>query len=199
MRQLSAQVQMYIAIGVIVVVTLAVAFLVILPLFQEASAIKGEIATEQQNLATAQALLARRQSAKAQSAANEVELMRIANAIPDAPQLPSVIIELQDIANASGVEFISLSPSDLTLAAALPDGTVPAFSSVPMSLTLSGSWSELIDYMNRVHALDRGVRVTTSSFTYVPATEEEPAFINASVTLEVYVMAASTTTGASAP
>lgn len=198
MKQLSAQVQMYIAIALIAIVTVAVVFLMILPLFQEASSLDGEIATEQQNLATAQALLARRQSAKAQSAASEVELMSIANAIPDSPQLPSVIIELQDIANASGVEFVMLAPADMSPAPAAADGTTPEYSIVPFSLTLKGSWAELIDYMGRAQSLDRAVRVTSSTSTYVPATEQEAAHISCAVSLEVYVMASAEATAAPA-
>jgi Tfp pilus assembly protein PilO len=193
MSRLSAQAQLYIAIALIAVVSLAVVFLGILPLFQEASTVQGEIRTEESNLSAAEALLARRESAKMQSAANEVELMRIANQIPDSPQLPSVIIELQDVANLSGVDFQSLAPGE-PAPAVLADGTTSDYSVVPMVLLIRGDWAELIDYLRRIDALERGVRATEISFVYVGSVIEEglvvtPAYVEASVTLEVYTMA----------
>lgn len=195
MGRLTAQVQMYIAIAVVAVIALAVVFLGIMPQFQEAATVGEQILTEQSNLSAAQALLARRQSAKAQSAANEVELMRIANQIPDSPQLPSVIIEMQDVANASGVDLQSISPGDLSIAMDA-DGQPQEFSVVPVSLVVRGQWVELIDYVGRIAKLERGVRLVDSSYSYVEATEVEPAFVEASVNLEVYVMGAATTIAA---
>lgn len=183
---------MYIAIAVIAVLTLAVVFLGILPQFQEAATVDEQILTEQANLSAAQALLARRQSAKAQSAANEVELMRIANQIPDSPQLPSVIIELQDIANASGVDLQSISPSDMAIATD-ENGQPLGFSSVPVSLIVRGQWAELIDYVSRIARLERGVRLVSSSYTYVEATDVDPAYVEATIELETYVMGAAST------
>lgn len=198
MGRLSAQNQMYIAIALIAIVTIAVVVFAILPLFQEAGSIDDQIGSEQSNLAAAQALLARRQSAKAQAAANEVELMRIANAIPDSPQLPSVIIELQDVANAAGVEFDSLAPTDLTPGKPPVEGGTPEYSSVPITITMHGKWVEIIDYVNRIHALDRSTRITASTYSYIPASDTEEAYVDANVTLEVYVMAAASS-GAAAP
>lgn len=192
MGKLSAQMQMYIAIGVLVLVTLAASFLLILPKFQEASSIDAEIATANTSLADAQALLARRQSAKAQSAANEVELMRIANQIPDAPQLPSVIIELQDVANLSGVVLDQLTPSDPVPGIPNADGSPASYTAVPIPLVVHGDWREIIDYLNRLRGLDRGVRVTEVAVTQIPATEETEAYVEANITLEVYMMGAVT-------
>ncbi|MDO8848586.1 MAG: type 4a pilus biogenesis protein PilO [Coriobacteriia bacterium] len=190
MGRLSAQNQMYIAIAVITVVALAIVFLVIVPLFQEATGVDATIQTEEGNLAAAEALLARRQSAKAQSAADEVELMRIANEIPESPQLPSVIIELQDVANASGVDLIALKPEDLQAGNAETEGGVSDYSAVPITLTLEGDWAEYIDLFRRIEALDRGVRVVTTTFSYVPETDTAPAYVAATIGIEVYVMAA---------
>ena len=203
MSRLSAQVQLYIAVAVIAVVALAAIFLGILPQFQNAATVTADISTEQSNLSAAQALLARRQSAKAQSAANEVELMRIANQIPDSPQLPSVIIELQDVANSSGVSFESISPGDPAPPEPMADGVVADYTVVPVTLIIRGDWAEIIDYLRRIDDLERGVRVTEISAVYVPAvigddTPTIPAYVEANITLEVYVMASAATLSAPA-
>jgi len=205
MGRLSPQNQLFIAIAIIAVLTLAVVFFGILPLFQEASTLDGQIAAERTSLADAQALLARRQSAKAQSATSEAELMRIANQIPDSPQLPSVIVELQDVANAAGVGMQSITPADLAPGRVAAEGGVPAYSVVPITLILRGDWADLIDYFHRIDGLNRGVRVMSTTFTYVPKTvgatpsEDEPAYVEANVLLEVYVMAAATDANAQTP
>lgn len=205
MGRLSPQNQLYIAIALIAILTLAAVFFGILPLFQEASTLDSQIAAERTSLADAQALLARRQSAKAQSATSEAELMRIANQVPDSPQLPSVIVELQDVANAAGVGLQSIAPADLAPGIAATEGGVPAYGIVPLTLVLRGDWADLIDYFHRIAKLNRGVRVVSTTFTYVPATDAEtaadriPAYVEANVALEVYVMAAATDANAPTP
>lgn len=199
MNRLSAQMQMYIAIGVIAVLTIAFVLLAIVPKFQEASAVDAEIASAQTELQTAQALLARRQSVKAQAAANEVELMQIANQVPDSPQLPSVIIELQDVANAAGVELPTISVGDISAAPVAEDGSSPGYDVVELTIGCTGQWADVIDFCRRINKLDRGTRVTMMTFTYVPETEDVDAHIDASGNLEVYVMpSASATTTAPA-
>jgi len=199
MGKLSAQNQMLIAIALIVVIAVATVFLAIMPLFREASAVDAEIQTEQTNLVTAQALVARRQSAKAQSAANEVELMRIANRMPDSPQLPSVIIELQDVANAAGLEFPQITVAGLADGPAAADGTPAGYHVLPLTISVRGDWSDIVDYYHRIDKLERGTRVTTTSFTYIPETPEVRAMIQAVISMEVYVMAPAASAPSPAP
>ncbi|HZL05918.1 MAG TPA: hypothetical protein VFE45_10975, partial [Coriobacteriia bacterium] len=92
MSRLSAQTQRILAIVVIVVAAIAFVVLGILPTFQESAALDDKIAQAQVDLQSAKTLVQRRQAAKAEAAANQVELMKLANRVPDSPQLPSVII-----------------------------------------------------------------------------------------------------------
>ncbi len=189
MGKLSAQNQLYIAIALIAVVTIAVVFLGILPLFQDAAEVDGQIATEQQSLAAAQALLARRQSAKAQSAANEVELMRIANQIPDSPQLPSVIIEVQELANISGVVLMQITPGDL-VPAVDESGADLGYGVVDVAVVISDvHWANHIDFLRRLPLLDRGVRIVSVVCASIEGDDDEPAYIESTIVIQVYVMA----------
>ncbi|MBN2248384.1 MAG: type 4a pilus biogenesis protein PilO [Coriobacteriia bacterium] len=196
MKRLSAQMQMYIAIGFIAVVAIAFVVLAILPKFQEASAVDAQIATAETELQTAQALLARRQSVKAQAAVNEVELMQIANQVPDSPQLPSVIIELQNVANAAGVDLPTISVGTIGAPPPAADGSTPSYNVLSLTIGYTGQWSEVIDFCRRLNRLDRGTRVTAMSFAYSPEVDDQDAFISASGTIEVYVMAPATTSPA---
>lgn len=196
MRRLSAQMQLYIAIAVVVIAAVLVVVLGIMPEFQKASELDTKIAAAQGELTTAQALVARRQSSKAQSAANEVELMRIANEVPDSPQLPGTIIELQDTANASGVTLSQLQVSDVAApaaAAGAPAAVAPSYNVLPINATVSGQWADLIDFYRRLGKLERGVRVKQTSVAYVIGTETVPEHVQASVSIEVYMMSGATT------
>lgn len=198
MKRLSAQSQMYLAIAVVALMTVAAVFFGILPNFQSAASMDAEIETEKQNLATAQALVARRQSAKSQSAADEAELMHIANQMPDAPHLPAVIIELQDVANAAGVELPQISVGDLGPPRPTADGSTPAYNTLDISIAFEGAWSEVIDFCRRLNDLDRGVRVVSATFGYVPDEDGDSYFVQGTATLQVYMMLPASATPESA-
>ena len=192
MSRLSGRTQMIIAIVVIAV--LAVVFIVvgILPLITSAADVDGQIETENANLAAAQATLKRRQSAKAQSAQNEVELLRIANEVPDTPLLPSVIIELQDVANAAGLDFPQITVGDVTPGRAADGSETTDYSAIPLTVVVRGEWADIIEYYRKLDELTRGIRVTSSSFIYVPEAETSAEYVQATIILEAYVMAATT-------
>lgn len=185
MNRLSSRNQLIIGAVLIVVVTVAVVVLGILPLFQKASDLDAQITDADTQLQTANALVERRQSTKARSAENEVELMRIANQLPESPELPSVIIDLQNTANATGLDFIQITPGDLTPS---EDGS---YQSVPLTIVLHGDWADIIEYCRKVDKLTRGVRASAGSFARVEESDDTgdiDAYIETQMTLEVYVM-----------
>lgn len=190
MKRLSTQAQMLIAIGLIVVVAIAVVVLGILPLFQEAALVSDDIMSAEMELSTAKTLLARRQEAKAQAVLTEVDLMRIANQVPDSPQLPSLIVELQSVANDSGVTLVSISVGGVEVLEVGADGVVPMYDRLPITIEYTGAWTELIDFNRRISRLQRGVRVRSTSFAYVPESEDTKAHVQGVGTIEVYMMPA---------
>lgn len=186
MNKLSSRNQLIIAGVLILAVTLAAIFLGIMPMFQKAADIDTQLADVDTQLQTANALVERRLSAKSRAAANEVELMRIANQVPEAPELASVIIELQDTANAAGLEFVQVTPSAPAVAA-----DNPSYSVVSLLVVLRGDWPDVIEYTRKIDKLQRGVRTKLGSFTRVAVVDEsgdDDSYISAQMTLEVYVM-----------
>jgi type IV pilus assembly protein PilO len=191
---LSARNQIIIAVAIILVLAVAFTFLGILPMFRQAGEVDAQILTANSDLQAAQALVARRQSAKANSAQNEVELMRIANQVPDSPQLPTVIIELQDVANAAGLLFPQITVGALSPGAPSVEGQTPEYSKLSITLLVQGDWADVIEFYRKLDKLDRGVRVTNSTFSYVPESETSDAYVNANIVLEVYVMTSASST-----
>lgn len=190
MNRLSAQTQMILAIVVIVVIAAAAVALGILPQFQKSAELDDRIAQAQVDLQSAKTLVQRRQAAKAESAANQVELMKLANRVPDSPQLPTVIIQLQDAANAAGLEFAQIAPQSVEPGEEVAAGQQPAFSKVPISVVVRGDWADIIEFTRKLDAMERAIRITSTNFKAVAETEDEDRYVEANVILEIYVMSA---------
>jgi Tfp pilus assembly protein PilO len=199
MNRLSPQNQLIIGVVVIVAVTVAAVFLAILPQFDRAKQIDSEIAKVESDIQTQKALVARRMSAKAQAAEAQVEMLRIANEVPESPELPSVIVNLQDAANAAGLTFAQIMPGEPAPAVDASNKDL-GYTKIPITVTVRGAWADHIDYLRRLAKLERGVRVTDATYSYVPESDTEPAYVEGVVKLEVYTMtiiqpAAPSTTG----
>jgi type IV pilus assembly protein PilO len=151
--RLTPQVELLIGIAIIVVAGLAVVGLLIVPQFGVLADQDAQLAKAQQDVTSAQATLAQRQSAKNQAAQTQAELMTLQNQVPDSPELPTLIIELQDVAADAGLSWVKVEPKEPT--------NMEGFSTVPIGLTLQGSWPDTVDYVRRLSRLDRQVRIVS--------------------------------------
>jgi Tfp pilus assembly protein PilO len=138
----------------VVIAVLAAAFigLLIVPQYFAMGEKDRQSAQATQDIQAAQNLLDQRQSVKAQAAGTQAELMRLQNEIPDTPELPTLIIGLQDIANASGLDFTKITPAN--------PAPLSGYTAIPVEVVLQGSWTDVIDYLHRLQGLERKVRVT---------------------------------------
>lgn len=191
-----------IIIGALLIVLFAVAvfFLAILPKFGQIGELKAEAVSLEAQKADAQTLLDVRLSAKENAAKTQVELLDIASRFPDSPELPALIIELQDAANRAEIEFIQVTPD-------IPS-TEGDVLSIPVTLVIDGSWQQFIDFLSEIRDLRREIRISEFSANGVPpegaegdgaaadpdaapatSTEEtEPHTVSAQVTIIAYMM-----------
>lgn len=166
--KLSMRDQIILAVALVVVGVAAFAFLVIWPQFQKVGEINGQIAAADQEIADADALLNRRILARDNAAKTSAELLLLGNRMPESPDLPALIIAVQDMADASGMRLQRIAPQDL--AAEGGEG----YSAYNVTLALDGRWPDFIDFVRRLQKTTRGVRVLTVSATYIePAVETE--------------------------
>jgi Tfp pilus assembly protein PilO len=187
MNRLSAQNQLIIGVVVIVAVAAAALFLAILPQFDRAKRIDADIAQVESDIQAQRAVVARRMSAKAQAAEAQVEMLRIANQVPESPELPTVIVNLQDAANAAGLAFAQIMPGEPAPATDASNKDL-GYTKIPITVTVRGEWADHIDYLRRLAKLERGIRVTDATYTYVPETDTESAYVEGVIKLEVYTM-----------
>jgi Tfp pilus assembly protein PilO len=138
--------------AVAVLLAVLVLVLLVLPQFQQLRTYDDQIAAADQQISQAQALLAQRQEIKARSAETEAKRIRLANQMPETPELPSLIIELQDTVNEAGLEFASLTPSE-------PTQTEAGYSEISIALLVKGTWQDTVDLLQRLPKLTRQVRI----------------------------------------
>jgi len=184
--KLSSTQKLIISILIIVVVVIAAVLLLIMPQINRLSSLGAEIDQANADYEAASLLLERRQEAKARTAATETELLRLSNEVPEAPELPAFIIDLQNTANESGLDFARITPGSPVIE------EEEAWTTVAVEVTVQGSWADYVEYLRKIRGVVRQVRVV--KFGIVPfaeSTDEElcydpPNLVEADMLLEVY-------------
>lgn len=150
------------ALGVVLIVVLLVVLLVV-PQFKKIAEVREQILVAQGDSQAATAQLQQRRAIKDQAATTDNSMVLLANAVPEAPELPSLIIELQDAAYESDVRLREITPSD----ASVPEGAT-GWIQVPVSLRVYGTWDDTVDYLERVGRLTRELRINSFSTSPLP-------------------------------
>jgi type IV pilus assembly protein PilO len=183
-------------IPVLLVVAAVGYFFLVKPKQDEAGRTSDEIAELETQIAVAQA--AARAPAKGQDETIRVaDVFRVTKAMPDEDDMPGIILELNAVAAASGIEFVSITPQ----AAAVRTG----YTALPINLSFEGNYYDLTDFLFRIRNLvtvrDGKLEANGRLFTLDSLSMEEGPGgfpeIAASLTLTAYYF--STTPPAAAP
>lgn len=138
------------AIGAVILIGLLFALLVY-PMFGKLSSMESQINTATSQVSMAQAQLAKRQEIKNNAAVTGSSLLQLANEIPENPELPSLIIELQEAAYDNDVTLSYIKPGDL--------GSNLGYATVPVELKVIGGWRENVDFLQALRHLTRQIRI----------------------------------------
>lgn len=108
--------------------------------------------------------LARLRAAKRNEAALRSQIEELRIAIPDQPNLAQFILDTNEAAARSGIDFLSIAPTPPATAGAeegqvTPDATAPV--EIILNMTVSGGYFQVLDFLNRLDALPRLVVVDT--------------------------------------
>jgi Tfp pilus assembly protein PilO len=171
-------------------------FLLIKPKQAEAGKISDEIAELDTQIEVTRA--AQRQPQKGDPSAIRIaDLFKVTQAMPDDADMPGILLELNQVAAASGVEFIAIAPQG---------GSVRSgYSALPINLTFEGNYFDLTDFLFRLRNLVRvrdgelGADGRLFTLEAISMAEGEGGFpaIQADLTVTAYVY--STTPPATAP
>lgn len=113
-----------------------------------AKAHKAQAAAEQQ-VGSLESQVAGLRALQRQIPADKTKLAAYDNAVPDNPQLASAIRLIQGAANASGVHLSAIGPSNATTA------STTGVPTVPVSLTTTGSYSQLMSFISALDSMPR--------------------------------------------
>lgn len=147
--------KLFIWIVVAAVVVIGLFAGLVMPQFGQMSEVGTQIDDLQKEVDAAKNLVAVREQSKNRVAETDARWLRMANLIPEGPDLPSLIVELQDAAFASGVQLTGVTPVDPKPAA--------TFYSIPVQVQVIGTWADTVDYLQRIMRLNRGIRIKGTS------------------------------------
>lgn len=178
---------------------IVLAVVLVVPQFGRLGELESQIQSADDSVDQAQALLAVRQEAKTNAAATDAGLIELSAAVPETPDLPSFIIEMQDVAYDSNVVLRSIQPEEI-----VPN---TGFVTVPVRVTVWGAWADCVDFVQRTQKLTRQVRVYEVNVGVVDQSDRElavaelpPYSTEVQVLYYTYVIPpASETTGTAAP
>jgi len=185
--------QRFIAVIVVMVlVAVLIVALLVAPQFTRLANLDQSVAQAQADADAARVLLGQRQDIKARSAETEAKIMRLANQLPENPDLPTFIIELQDVINESDLDFAELAPSE-------PGPTEHGYEIISIDLLVQGEWVDVVDMLQRLRRVTRQIRIvefTISEFEppaptteVTPPVEPDPRnLVQSSMTIEIYTM-----------
>lgn len=187
MKLTSIQKMIASAVLIVIAAVMVVAF-VIVPQFARVAELEQQRAAAESRRQQAQAVLNQLEEAKKRAAFTDASLLKIGTQMPDSPQMPTLIMELQDIANAAGVDVTRLSPTQPTPVAG------GQFTEISMALNATAKWDDLLDYLRRLNKSTRLLRVTSIALT-PPASDEGTKTVKnpplgLSLTLKAYVIGA---------
>ena len=124
-------------VGVLLVAALAgFWFLALAPKRKEAADLQAQIATQTQQLTTAQARATEAHQAKARYNDDYAAVARLGKAVPKSDALPSLVYQLQSVAHSARIDFTSLK-----IAGSGGQGPTPAASAAPAAPAAAGGAS----------------------------------------------------------
>jgi Tfp pilus assembly protein PilO len=183
------QIPIWPVIGLGIVIVAAIAFMVVIrPKRAEAGRLDEQIAEMQMKVSAAQ--LASRPQQQA-SAIKVADVFEVTKAMPDTDDMPGIILDLNSVAEATGIKFVSIQPS-----AATPK---TGYTAIGITLTFEGNYFDLTDFLFRLRNLVtvRDGRLSSSGRLFTLDTlsmkESETGFpnISANLTVSAYVFGVS--------
>ena len=152
----------------IVIIVVGYYFLLLSPLLQrldeQAQARDDKQAQlEQVQLEVNELEAVRRNSPEIQS-----QLLELSKRVPTQPQIPTLVVQVEEIADASGVTQLSVDPEPPTAPAGGGD-----YQAVPVTMTFDGTYDQMQDFLLRTRNLTRLVTVTELRYCRNPTIGEE--------------------------
>lgn len=138
-----------ILIGLALIVIIALAwFFLLSPIRADIATTSAQIEDAQSTLAAAQAKLAQAEVTRAEGKKNQARLIELAKMVPPTPETGSLLIQIQDLASQSGIDFMSITPGEPV------EST--GFRMDPLVVQFTGTFFNLSDFVYRAEQMVAG-------------------------------------------
>jgi type IV pilus assembly protein PilO len=180
-------------LGILAIVILVIGyyFLLLSPLLQRLNEQADARDQKQAQLEQLQQDVNELEDIRRRSPEIERQLLELSKRVPTQPQIPTFVVQVQEIADASGVTQLSVEPGDPAPPAGGGDYQV-----VPVTMQFNGTYDEMQDFLLRMRNLARLVTVTEVNYCRVELFDDEhscpvqpPEPIEESTTLDTGVEA----------
>lgn len=148
------------AVAGVLVTLLVFYFLFIRPRKAELAEVRAQVVTETDLTTQLRSELTRLQALQENEPQLQAELERIRGFVPRRNEVPNFIFQVQDSANESGVDFVTISPE---LPKQPPEGATLA--QVRVQIGTQGGYFAIQDFMRRLYDLDRALRIDVLTMT----------------------------------
>jgi Tfp pilus assembly protein PilO len=169
---------LFAAIAAGAVVLLAVFFLV-LPKRSQVSEAKAELETVQQQTVQLRAQLASLTAARENAPEARQEIRQVDNQLPPTMDEPGLLRLLKNSVERSGIEFADISVANPT------PGVTGTFSTVPVSVSLEGTYFSLASFLNKIETLPRSAKVLTGAISVATSSSTELE-LSMQISMELY-------------
>jgi type IV pilus assembly protein PilO len=157
MKNLGIKEQIFIAIGLAVLIVVLCAVFLWKPQFDRVSNAKTELQNLENQLAQKKSELQKLQQAKAEAPKVESESLSLSKSIPEEEDVPSLIVEIEQVATESNVKLLNLN-----FTAPQVNGS---YSTMNFSSEVDGSYFNLADFFYEVSQMPRQVKVKSIDFS----------------------------------
>jgi Tfp pilus assembly protein PilO len=127
-------------------------FVIYAPLGDDLSSAQTQTSEEQKKTDSLEADLARLQDQAKNASKQQAQLRKLDAAVPKNPDLAEFIIQANDIAEESGIRFLTIAPTP-------PAAGEGGASVINMTISISGGFFQLQDYLRLLEQLERLVIV----------------------------------------
>lgn len=162
---------MIIAIVSGVIVCLLFYVLAILPRQGELNDVRAQIDTENARTQQLRSTLAQLEALQRQAPRLEADLAEIRELVPEDDQLANFIFQLQESANAAGVDFIEVTPE---LPKTPPENAPLA--EIRVTLGATGGYFSVQDFIRRLYDLDRALRLDGMALAQITPADADVRF-----------------------
>jgi len=175
------------------VVSVAVAALAVLllvaPKMSQATDTKDQLAQAQMQEDSLNAQLKSLQEAQANAPKTKAEIQKLESEVPPTVDLPGLIGLLQGVRDRSAVDFFAFAPGTPALDAS------GGFSTLPTTITVTGGYFSLEEFLFRLETLQRAAKVTSVSISPAGATETTGTALSLTMNLTVEFYTTDTSAG----